>query len=578
MQIQKKILLVGSAKPETIQDWRDSGYTVELANSLEEAMLAAAACGCGQVVIDVEHCTNIAHRHAEEELHRSRQLLHQIIDNTPAAIYVKDRNGRLLIVNKALADVIHTPEEQILGKTAYDFYPKEMADAHTANDELVLRTGMPMQIEEVAPGENGVRTFITIKFPVREEGGSIYGVAGISTEITERKRAEEEIIKARSEAEQWVARLESFLRSMADGMALFDSDGNILYMNDAGKRILGSEDIDTFHKWDRMLPRWTLDGNPLPTEQTATYRALRGETVKGLRYWTVTPEGKKIVLSVSAAPVHDSHGNVIGATNTFRDATERVEFEQKQDRLLKREQNIADMLQQTLIPAKASYEVPCCSVAVKYQPAWNEAEVGGDFYDVFEISEDKVAVLIGDVAGKGLDAAIRVAAARHTIRSYAYLDPDPATVMTLANDALSRDLGDGSGMLTAFLAIVDTREKSVAYANGGHEPALIMDINGNIEELAASGRALGVLSGYDYPLATRELKDGDRIVMFTDGITEARRNGSSLFGVEGIVQYLQTCKKAPADDIASGLLKTAKKYAGGSLQDDAAIIIFEITE
>ena len=93
--------------------------------------------------------------------------------------------------------------------------------------------------------------------------------------------------------------------------------------------------------------------------------------------------------------------------------------------------------------------------AVKYRPALREAEIGGDFYDIFDLGDNRIAVVIGDVAGKGLAAAIRVASARHAIRSYAYIDPRPARVMTLANEALCRDTTDVSQILTAFYAVLD---------------------------------------------------------------------------------------------------------------------------
>ena len=159
--------------------------------------------------------------------------------------------------------------------------------------------------------------------------------------------------------------------------------------------------------------------------RAASYRALQGETIRDLKHIVITPDGKEIMVSASASPVRDSSGKVIGATTIFRDIKEAVEFERQQAKLLEKEQHISEVLQKALIP-EADYHIPCCDLGIRYESAYAEARVGGDFYDIFEISENKIAILIGDVAGKGLEASIQVAAVRHTIRSYAFLTQDLA--------------------------------------------------------------------------------------------------------------------------------------------------------
>jgi len=263
---------------------------------------------------------------------------------------------------------------------------------------------------------------------------------------------------------------------------------------------------------------------------------------------------------------------------TFADQTatamERVILEKHRQELYDREHHIAQTLQRALIPENVPNEILGCKIAVRYQPALREAEIGGDFYDIFELEDGKIGILIGDVAGKGLPAAVRVAAARYAIRSYAYLDPSPAAVITLTNETLSLEQTQPSGMLTAFFAIMDTQSSTMTYANAGHEPPILYRNDGTTEELQPTGMVLGVLNGQDYSESSVTLEPGEKVLMMTDGITEARQDRFRLFGKAGVFAYLPNGDRSP-EEVASGLLKAAKDYAGGNLQDDVAIVVFE---
>ena len=253
----------------------------------------------------------------------------------------------------------------------------------------------------------------------------------------------------------------------------------------------------------------------------------------------------------------------------------RWQAEQEKEELLRREHHISEMLQQTLIPSVIPYVLKGISIAARYQSALQEAQVGGDFYDIFELGDNKLGVLIGDVAGKGLQAAIRVAAVRYSIRSYAYLDSRPGRVMTLANEALRQGNSDTESMLTAFFAIIDTADSTMTYANAGHEPPVVYNSPEDVEELVVTGPMLGILQDAVYSEETCRLNGGDTVVMFTDGITEAR-HGTILFEKSGVIEHLKKATNADPEEIAEALLNAATVYAGGSLQDDAAIVVLGV--
>jgi PAS domain S-box-containing protein len=139
--------------------------------------------------VDLE--TEVAERkRAEEAIRESQQLLQSIIDNSAAVIYVKDLEGRYLLVNRRYSELFHVSDEAIVGKSDHELFPKDMADAFRAMDQRVAAADAPVIEEEVAPHDDGPHTYVSVKCPLRDMHGKVHGVFGISTDITERKQAE----------------------------------------------------------------------------------------------------------------------------------------------------------------------------------------------------------------------------------------------------------------------------------------------------------------------------------------------------------------------------------------------------
>lgn len=150
--------------------WDDTGRVVRMAGSLQD-------------VTD--------RKRAEEALRRNEQLLQDIINNTTAVIYVKDTDGRYLLINRRFEHLFHLTMGQIVGHTDHDIFPKVIADAFRANDVAVLERNSAVEYEEYAPHSDGLHTYISIKFPLYDHSGEPYATCGISTDITERKRIED---------------------------------------------------------------------------------------------------------------------------------------------------------------------------------------------------------------------------------------------------------------------------------------------------------------------------------------------------------------------------------------------------
>ncbi|MCA2216232.1 sensor histidine kinase [Jidongwangia harbinensis] len=147
-----------------------------------------------------------------------QEQLIALLDHTSAVIYMRGLDGRYMLVNRQYERLFGVRREKIVGLTDHDLFPKEVADEFRANDLAAIAEGRPMRLEELAPGEDGPRTYITVKFPLKDAEGRPYAICGISTDITERKRAEDEVRRLNEELEERVrhrtAELEASTREL----------------------------------------------------------------------------------------------------------------------------------------------------------------------------------------------------------------------------------------------------------------------------------------------------------------------------------------------------------------------------
>ena len=261
---------------------------------------------------------------AEEAVRESEQRLQAVLDNSPAVIYVKDTQGRYILVNRRFEDLFHVTRAQVEGKTDYDLFPKEMADNFRSNDEKVLRAGTPLEFEEVAPSDDGLHTYIAIKFTLRHFLGFAYAVCGISTDITERKRAQEEL-------RQQKEILQSILGSMGDGVAVADENGKFLFFNPAAEQImgLGATDVPPA-EWTKRYGVYLPDTiTPYSPEDLPLARAMRGEAVDGAELFVRNPNTPGGVwVNVTGRPLKHEDGTVRGGVVVFRDVTLAKQAEQ----------------------------------------------------------------------------------------------------------------------------------------------------------------------------------------------------------------------------------------------------------
>jgi sigma-B regulation protein RsbU (phosphoserine phosphatase) len=273
-------------------------------------------------------------------------------------------------------------------------------------------------------------------------------------------------------------------------------------------------------------------------------------------------------VNISSVPLFRSGDNEPWQVySTFEDVTELMTLRRTLEQQL-------SVLRKALIPA-VSREIEGYTLAADYRPVFVSQVIGGDFYDVFPVEDGRVGILIGDVAGKGIEAASLATATRSTVRAYAYEMRNTSDAMGHANSVLcAQQQSDWGTFVTVFLLILDPLSGSIDYCSAGHPPAILYRHSGVTELLEAANPPIGLWDKHKFNNATNKIDSGDRIILYTDGITESRHR-SQLFGEEGIQRVLLEHGGKNLNDLMQEIVAASIDWSEGSLADDAALILLE---
>ena len=240
---------------------------------------------------------------------------------------------------------------------------------------------------------------------------------------------------------------------------------------------------------------------------------------------------------------------------------------------LQQEREVAYSLARSFIgerPTLAEFQVAC-----RYEPAFEPARVGGDFFDFIELGPDRIGIVLGDVCGKGIAAATHTSMARYMLRAYSMEDPAPAHVLTRLNRALCMQADNDSLFVTIVYGILDLRTRTLVYGSAGHPPPVIYrPAERRARDLLSTGGIIGAIPDLKYGQESVELPPGSVLALFTDGVTEAHTPEEMLESA-GVCRVIEQHAAESAEAIASAILTRARQFAGGYLQDDVAIVVLK---
>jgi phosphoserine phosphatase RsbU/P len=245
-----------------------------------------------------------------------------------------------------------------------------------------------------------------------------------------------------------------------------------------------------------------------------------------------------------------------------------AEIEQ-QEKLTAFELDQARDIQKGLLPASVS-EVEGCQLAAANLPC---RTVGGDYYDFLPYSDGRVALVIGDVSGKGLPAALMMSSLQARVQMLAETQPDADEAVSILNRNLCARCPAGK-FITFFFAVFQPQTGLLSYANAGHNYPLILRADGTVDQLRGSDMVLGIVPGMKYQLRQAYLGPGDLLALYSDGVTEARDHLSNEFGEEGLSRFLQAHQERSLAEIVERLQGCVQQWTDRSLfADDFTVVL-----
>lgn len=385
-------------------------------------------------------------------------------------------------------------------------------------------------------------------------------VVGFATILI--RRSTRRIRSLAGELERQRALTDSFIQNVPVGLLFIDRDMNAVIVNPVMETI---GEFQTERENGKTLKDILPECVAEDLEDMVNKVFDSGQTVISNGY--NNPMKPENYFDVDCIPVMTSDGEIIGAGIVVVNTTEQVLLYKTLEESYERERNISDILQTGLV-GKIPEQLGVFEFDSVYRAALEEARIGGDFYDVFSIDNNKIGIVIGDVSGKGLNAAVQVAMTKYSIRSRAYDLMGPGDVLKRVNEVLVRDM-DSENFVTIFVGVLDTEKRTLTYANGGHAPAMFWDsLKNNAVLLQPTGPLVGAVTGPEFSEQTITLNPDDEIFLSTDGLLElqcafgylqiddllglyanAKRAGfeTALDFVDHVVTH---CKTAFRDDLA----------------------------
>ena len=444
-----------------------------------------------------------------------------------------------------------------------------------AAERVGLHTGFGFPV--VHGGEVlGVLEFITRE--VREPDQELlsdFAVFGFQMgQFIEREKAERQLRESRDQ-------LEAILSSVPAGIMVLDQRGKIVFANEIAARMAGYPGLDALLQappTELLSGSETFDehGRPIPGEDLPTIKALRGvESPAVLLRVPGAGGGDHRWLMARATPVADGRGGFL-AIAVLEEISQIKWSEEAVRESEVRHRSISRTLQEGLSPPRAP-EVPGLEVAVRFRALGEASEIGGDFYDLFKTDERRWAVLIGDVSGKGVEAAATAALARHTVRATAQHNDEPEHVLGMLNQAIGRQVSP-SRFCTAVYATIELGELWVRMriALAGHPAPLLLRSHGGAEEVGSGGPLLAGFEGAHYGADPAHLAAGDALILYTDGVTEAGQRedgGRGKLQPSRLAALLGACVGVDAEGIAQRIEDAVVAAEAGDPRDDAAILV-----
>jgi sigma-B regulation protein RsbU (phosphoserine phosphatase) len=511
-------------------------------------------------------------------------ILRVLMDTIPDRIYFKDLQSRFVRVNEAYArwHGLDSPDS-VIGKTDHDLFAAVHADVARAEEQAIIRTGVPMvgKMEKLTMKDGSVAWGSATKMAWRDGAGRIIGTFGLTRDATAMKLAEERLIEERN-----------LLRTIIDHLParvyVKGTDSRYLLNNVAHLTMLGLQTqeqatgrtILDFFPNERGRQAFSDDRQVLETG-TPILNQEKSDFGEGNQvHWSLTTK----------VPLRDVRRTTVGLVGISHDITRRKQAEEElQRRTNEMEADVfmARQVQETFIPRAYPVfpegvppEASSLRFAHRYLPA---TTLGGDFFDITQLSDSKCGILVCDVMGHGVRAGLLTALIRGVVGELGERAENPEHVLAEINHSLSPIL-ERTGQpvfASAFYGVIDCASATLIYGNAGHPgPFIRRGDSGEVAHLAPQNPepAAGLIAEFAYTRQECAFRPGDLLLGYTDGVIEAPDASGQFYGDARLSTLLKGSIDSSAEELCERLVQDLSRYSGRtSFDDDVCVVAVEST-
>jgi PAS domain S-box-containing protein len=565
-------------------------------------------------------------KQAEEELRESEERFRRTFEQAAVGIAHVATDGHWLRVNRRLCDIVGYEKEELLGLTFQDLtHPDDLETDLEGARRLLAGEIETYSREKRYFRKDGsiVWIYLTVSL-VRSPLGEPRYFISVTEDITERKRIEE--------AQRFLAQVGATLSSSLDYPTTLASVANLAVPHLADWCVIDVLEEDgsldrlamTHQNPDKVALAQELEERyppdpDAPRGVAQVLRTGRSELVPeipesllekaardaehreilrglGLKSYMIVPlvaRGRTLgAISLVSAESGQRYGEA--ELELAKELARRAALAVDNARLYRGRTQVARTLQEGLLPSRLP-EVPGVEVGLRYVSA-GEVDVGGDFYDLFEarmvdqngFSEPSSSwgVVIGDVVGKGAEAATLLAFARYTIRALATRESCPSTVLSSLNEAMlaqRHERGDHKFCTVTYVKLETNqgnteRGAKITISRGGHPPPFLLRSDGSIYRVGEPGRAIGVFEDANLTEQEVSLALGDALILYTDGVVEARSPDGLFFGEERLMALLRSSVSLDASTVASRIEGAALNFQEQAPRDDITVLVLRVSD
>jgi len=547
---------------------------------------------------------------AQQALHAEQERLSVTLGSIGDGVIATDTEANIVLLNGVAEELTGWTLEEAAGRPLLEvFNIINETTREPAEDPVdkALKTGVIVGLANhtaLIAKDGTERSIADSCAPIRALDGAIIGAVLVFRDVTEQMRLEAERERLHRQVEDELE-ISNLLLRAADTLAEpIDLNGVLESLADIVLDVTGSRRIGIYllDKATHELQAKAARGESAipvgskfnlkqlaPQFQSVVYdkqsRVIDYESADVAEENRQRAESLNIKVSLSVPLIYK--GDVLGILaldnpGERQNVTERdIELVEgiaaqaavaiENARLYEAERRIADTLQEALLTVPEGMNG--LGYGYMYRSATEGAKVGGDFYDLFELGGGRVGITLGDVSGKGLQAATLTSVVRSTIRAYALDGHCPSKIMAKANEAVRLASGPAS-FITVFFGLLDTATGKLTYCSAGHPPAILHQAAG-VELLREHSPIIGAFAGMSYTEEETYLQKGDSLVLYTDGVTEARHD-EEFYGEERLIDFLTQAQEIPVKEIPQAIYNDIVAYSGGKLLDDIAILAISL--